>query len=197
MGRVMNSFAVTVVVDGFDLDSEFQNAGIECLTYEVVVSRTGGVTRVDAEIPALSPLDAVVQLQSDLRSINVSVVRLDPDLVSVSEIAERCDVSRESARLWSAGKRRKGFPTPYTVVGSTPLWHWADVSSWLLSEGLEAGESMPIPSSIVEALNGTYTQLRNARREGWMLPTTAPVAHIGQRLVRHSRGWHPVEAVSA
>jgi len=192
----MDVYSVTAVVDGFDLDSEFQNAGIECLSYELVVSRTAGVTRVDAEIPALAPLDAVLQLMSDLRSINVTVVRLDPDLVSVPEIAERCAISREAARLWATGKRRAGFPAPYATVGTTSLWFWADVCEWLATAGLEI-EDRPVPSSIVEAINGALAHIRHARRDGWLQPTSAPVAHIAQRQVRHSTGWRKVDAIPA
>ncbi len=193
----MNTYLVTAIVDGFDLDSEFQNTGIDCLDYEVVVSRTGGVTRIDAEIPAPAPLDAIVQLVNDLRTINVSVVRFDPMLVSVPEIAERCQISRETARLWATGKRRAGFPAPYTVIGSTAVWFWSDVCDWVTAEGREVDECTPVPSSIVEAMNGALAHMRHARREGWLQPTSAPVAHISQRRIRHSQGWRDAEAISA
>lgn len=193
----MNTYSVTVVVDGFDMDSEFQNAGLECLNYEAVVSRTAGVTRIDADIPSAGPVDALMQLMSDLRSINVTVVRFDPVLVSVPEIAERCDVSRETARLWATGKRRGDFPPPYTVVGSTSLWFWADVSEWAEASGVVADGCAAVPSSVIEAMNGALAHMRNARNEGWLQPASAPLAHIAQRQARHTQGWRNVEAIPA
>ena len=194
----MDAYTVCVVVDGFDMDSEFQNASLECLNYEVAVSCTGGVTRVDADIEAASALDAVLQILADLKSINVTAVRLDPGLVSIPEIADRCDVSRETARLWTMGKRRTGFPSSYTVVGTTPLWFWADVDEWIRSEGIEANMCAAVPADIIEAMNGALAHVRNSRKSGWLMPTVAPVAHIAQRQVRHFGGWRSVtEAISA
>ena len=193
----MNTYEVTVVVDGFDMESEFQNANIECLSYDTVASRTGSVTRIDADIDAPTAVDAVMQLIADLRSINVTVVRIDPVLVSVPEIADRADISRETARLWATGKRRTGFPRQYTVVGVTGLWFWADVHAWMTSEGIHVETPTPVPSNVVEALNGAMAEVRSAREEGWMLPTSAPVAHIAQRQIRHAKGWRTVQVASA
>ncbi|MBN7792444.1 helix-turn-helix transcriptional regulator [Microbacterium esteraromaticum] len=194
----MENYALCVVVNGFDLDDEFQNAGLECLSYDAIVSRTGGVTRIDADVPALSALDALMQLIADLRSINVTVVRVDPDLVDVSEIAERLGVTRESARLWSTGARRKDFPQHYAVVGATRVWFWADVHEWALQNRIAAGDA-PLASNAVEALNGAMAHSRSKHLEGWLTPAVAPVAHIAQRQTRHPQGWQsvPAQAVPA
>lgn len=194
----MGIYDLTVVVDGFDMDSEFQNAGLDCLSYEAAVSRTGGVTRVDASVTAPSAIDAIMQLLSDLRSINVNVIRVDPTLVSVSEIAERCDVSRETARLWAKGQRRRDFPAPYCVTESSSLWFWSDVQAWAVQHGMLEEHSSTVPSNIVEAMNGAFAYARNRHREGWLKPVAAPVAHIAQKKVQHVHGgWRLVGAKTA
>lgn len=187
----MNIYAVTAVVDGFDMDSEFQNAGIDCLDYVAVASRTGGVTRIDVEVEAPTPVDAMMRIMTDLRSINVTVIRFDPGLVTVPEIAERCNTSRETARLWATGKRRGDFPKPYAVVGSTPVWFWSEVWSWASQRGRSMeGQCAPVPSEIVEAMNGALAQVRYGRKDGWLKPTSAPVVSLTQRrATRNSRGW--------
>lgn len=192
----MESYALCVVVKGFDLDDEFQNAGLECLSYDAIVSRTGGVTRIDADIQAPSDIDALMQLISDLRSINVTVVRIDPDLVDVPEIAERLDVSRETARLWTTGARRSGFPDHYAIAGSTRLWFWADVHEWA-ARNREVSSDEPLASNAVEALNGAMAHLRAKHIDGWLTPSVSPVAHIAQRQTKHLQGWHTVPAVKA
>lgn len=193
----MEQYSLSLVVKGLDLDDEFQNAGLECLSYDVVASRTGGVTRVDADLQAASAIDALLQVISDLRTVNVTVVRVDPDLVDVPEIAERLNVSRETARLWTTGARRKGFPEHYCMVGSSRLWFWADVHDWASAASVIDGDDAPLPSNALEALNGAMAHLRSANQEGWLMPNSAPVAHIAQRQVRHQQGWRTVKAESA
>lgn len=189
----MDSYALCVIVNGFDLDDEYQNAGLECLSYDALVSRTGGVTRVDADVAAPSAIDALLQLINDLRTINVTVVRVDPDLVDVPEIAERLGVTRESARLWATGARRSGFPSHYAVVGSTRLWFWADVQEWASRNGLVEPEGV-LAANALEALNGAMAHLRSKHLEGWLQPVSAPVAHIAQRQAKHRGGWQTVPA---
>lgn len=197
----MGHFELSVIVDGFDLDSEFQNAGLECLSYEVLVSRSNGVTTLDVEMQSASALDAVLQVVADLRTINTTVIRIDPMLVSVPELSERLSVSRETVRLWANGQRRSRFPRPYTSVGATALWFWSDVHAWLSRQKLTPSTPEPIPSSIVEAINGALAHRRNARTEGWLTPSVSPLVHLAQRhrATRPSStgGWRDVESVSA
>lgn len=196
--RGMGTYAVTVVVDGFDLDSEFHNMGLDCLSYEATASRTSGVTYIDAEIPAQSAVDAVQQLIADLKSINVVVVRIDPGLVSISEIAERFDVSRETVRLWANGQRRSGFPAPYTAVAASSLWSWSDVAAWAESEGLEHDEASPVPFDVIEALNGALAHVRASRKDDeWLMPISPPIAHLQPRRPLVRSGWETVPRRSA
>ncbi len=70
----------------------------------------------------------------------VTVVGVHDELVSVADIAGRCEVAAEAVRLWAAGKRRanlRPFPSPRQVVGSAAggkqmsLYAWRDVVSWV------------------------------------------------------------------
>ena len=69
-----------------------------------------------------------------------SVAEAFDELVSISDIAARCEVAAEAVRLWAAGKRRTSirvFPAPRQVVGagsggkSMSLYAWRDVLSWV------------------------------------------------------------------
>lgn len=197
----MNTYAVSVIVEGFDMDSEYQNAGLECLSYDAIVSSTAGLTIVDADVDAASEVDAILQLISDLRSLNVTVVRLDAMLVSVSEVADRTGVSRETARLWATGQRRDGFPAPFTVVGSSLYWAWSDVVEWATSEGIACEGATPVSYVVVESFNGAFAQVRASQsREGWLEPKMpAPLAHLQQRIGRSKpiHGWQSIEPRSA
>lgn len=70
----------------------------------------------------------------------VHVVEVHDELVSIADIAARCDVAPEAVRLWAAGRRRtasRPFPAPRGVVGTgsggkgMSIYSWADVVSWV------------------------------------------------------------------
>jgi hypothetical protein len=87
--------------------------------------------------------DYIEQVASVARSIREvfpeSRVRgVDPDLVGITDIANRVDVTREAVRLWAKGERGPGgFPAPVSSISrgdkgaSTLIWEWYEVSEWL------------------------------------------------------------------
>lgn len=167
----MTFYGFTLVVDGLDLDDEYQNAGLECLNCEVLASRSSGRTTLDFEIEAPSPAEAVLRAVNGCRSVNVTVLRIDLDLVGISDIAERADASRETARLWSTGERRAGFPEYFTSVGDSKVWVWSDVHSWLLKNGARFDDWfswIPIPKDVIEGMNGAFAHQRERKNEGWI-----------------------------
>jgi len=197
----MTEYSISATALGLDLDDEFQNAGLECLNYPVLVASSGGVVTVDADIVAPSPIDAFLQLTKDLRSVNVTVNRIDPGLVGLSDIADNLDVARETVRLWAAGKRRSNFPPHFSMIGNSRVWFWSDVDEWARAQGLlDEDEPTPVPSDVIEALNGALAHVRASTHEGWLKPANpAPVVHIQQRrnardhvTSRRSTGWNEV-----
>ena len=185
----MEIYSVVAVVENFDLDDEAQLAGLDCLSYPALAGRTGGVTTIDGEVAADSPISALTQFMSDLRQAGVSVKRFDLDMVSVSEIALRLDVSRETVRLWTQGKRRSGFPEAFTVAGETTLWRWSDVHPWVMTQGIQVDDLLPIPGDIVDPYNGALAQVRATSDEGWFTATTQPQRPISP--LDHTRQGRP------
>lgn len=179
----MEIYSVVAVVE-LDLTNEAHLAGLDCLSYPALAGRTGGITTVDAEVSADSPISAVTQLMSDLRHIGVPVSRLELDLVSISEIALRLDASRETVRLWTQGKRRAGFPAAFAAAGETMLWRWSDVHVWLVDQSIPVDDLTPLPSDIVDAFNGALAQVRATRNDGWFEATTRPqrpIVHLDHK----------------
>ncbi len=178
LGKIL-MYAFSIVVEGFDLDSEDQNAAIEYLPYDVLASRSGGVTSLDVECEALSASDAVMRAYDDLTKIGAWPVRIDLDLVGLSDISERIGSNRETVRLWSTGARRSDFPVHFAAVGGSRVWAWAEVHNWLLASSI-AIDSMfdwePIPVDVVEAFNGAFAQNRDQSNEGWIAPAVPSVA---------------------
>jgi hypothetical protein len=84
-------------------------------------------------------IDAARTIETHLP--NATVIRVDEQLVAVSDIADRVGMSSEGVRLWTAGKRRNRgapFPAPRGQVsqGRTlmKVWAWADVLCWLRAQ---------------------------------------------------------------
>ena len=79
-------------------------------------------------------------------------VRVDPDLVTASDIASRVGVSREAVRKWTCNARSP-FPIPFDNVNSDAqnLWRWVDIVPWLLeAKGIDIEEDLPTPAAIAE-----------------------------------------------
>jgi hypothetical protein len=87
---------------------------------KAVLSEAGAVTTVRATLRASGPAAAVSALvKSVTKAVPTAIpLRVDQDLVSVRDIAQRVGRTRESVRLLVDGKRGPGnFPPPIGVVG--------------------------------------------------------------------------------
>lgn len=151
----MDTYAITAILnDGF-LDADTASVALATLKYPAILGESGGLASVYADVTAPTADDALNRLIDDLSHLNLQILRIDPDLISISEIAERIEVSRESVRLWTVNKRREGFPLPYTSAGGSLLWMWGDVFSWAKIRSLvSTGENLPLPSSVITIANG-------------------------------------------
>jgi hypothetical protein len=129
----------------------FEGLGPACLDAvstalaAAVLSEAGGVTTVRAKVRAPGPAAAVSQLVERVtKAVPAAVpLRVDPDLVSVSDIARRVGRTRESVRLLIDGKRGPGsFPAPLGVVGEgIKVWPWSVVLEWFDKVlGVDLGE---------------------------------------------------------
>jgi hypothetical protein len=126
-------FNVAVVVEGVDLTDQTLEAVFASLPDAVPAT-------IDSTVIISSPIeahDAGAAARSLVAALRVVLpravpVRLDQDLVSISDIARRTERTRESVRLLVEGKRGPGsFPAAIGVVGdSIRIWPWAVVADW-------------------------------------------------------------------
>lgn len=155
----MDTYAITVTLNGDSLDEDNVSVALAALKYPAILGKSGALTSVYADVTAATADDALNRLIDDLSCLSVQIIRIDPELVSISEIAERIEVSRESVRLWTVNKRRDGFPLPYTSAGGSLLWTWSDVFSWANAHSLiSVIENLPLPSSVIAVANGQLAQ---------------------------------------
>jgi hypothetical protein len=132
---MMTDYEFTLVIRG-DLTSEetareLFEKGCDDATFGVI----DGVGYGEFIREATSFADAVLTAIHQVESVNdLKIRRVEPDdIVTMAEIADRLDRTRESVRLLIAGKRgRGGFPAPISHGRDRGrLWRWADVSAWI------------------------------------------------------------------
>ncbi|HVS34327.1 MAG TPA: hypothetical protein VMS17_02030 [Gemmataceae bacterium] len=102
---------------------------------DALIGQRDGVVYADFCREADSFRVAVISAIRDVESAvaGAHVVHVEPDeLVSMSEIARRLQMTREGVRKRVAGTRGPGnFPPPTGgQTGRSPLWRWTDVLRW-------------------------------------------------------------------
>lgn len=108
--------------------------------------------------------------------------RVDEDLVTATEIAERSGLSREMVRLLASGRRGPGgFPQHRMSVGGGtrgPLraWAWAEVAAWLAEHyELRQEHLLPTPAQTA-ALNAHLLRVDQRFDQDYREAVTARVS---------------------
>ncbi|MER5751002.1 hypothetical protein [Streptomyces sp. NPDC002088] len=127
------------VVDGIDVDDDVA-VGIIFDEFDGLLTRHRGKHLLDVAQEGDSAIDAAHRLVMRLRAElpKMRLLRLDPDLVGVPDIAERTGRTRQNVLQWATGDRRSGthaFPEPEGTVGRSLVWRWAEVAAWLTAVG--------------------------------------------------------------
>jgi hypothetical protein len=106
------------------------------------------------------------------------VARLDQDLVSIPDIADRTDRTRESVRLLVDGKRGPGgFPAPIgTVGGSIRIWPWAVVLDWLSQQLRQDLGERAVPPDVAAAVDARLAKVARPERRSLARVAPAPCA---------------------
>jgi hypothetical protein len=164
-GAIMLEYGFAVRVVGLDLTNEVQIESLDNELITIIPSVSDGIQSLDVVVEAPSPKAAWQAFEHylDEHAPEISIRRVDLDLVTLAEIAERLNVSRETVRLWSKGARRENFPTSFATAGSTLLWTWADVTTWAAPDNT----FVPLPTQFVERINGLLARQSLMRADGW------------------------------
>jgi predicted DNA-binding transcriptional regulator AlpA len=129
-----------LVVDGVSVDDDGAVAIITD-TFDGLLSSNRGLHRLAVAGEGTNAADALQnllrQFASDLPALRI--LRQDPDLVGVSDIAERTGHSRQNVQQWVTGERNaeRPFPAPEGTAGRSFVWRWADINEWLKPLGLD------------------------------------------------------------
>lgn len=98
---------------------------------DAVCTSHANLTVATVLVEGLTALQAGIAAANALRSCALNPTRSYPDLVTVTDIAERASVTRQAVAHWVRGVRHdNSFPPPVNLV-SGGVWLWHDVDSWL------------------------------------------------------------------
>ncbi|HEV7761355.1 MAG TPA: hypothetical protein VGO78_20260 [Acidimicrobiales bacterium] len=142
----MRTFRLNIVFSGIDLDDDDVFGALA--EFPDVVWRTQA--RLAFAIATVQATTALEAAELVTRQVTDAVptarpVKLDPDLVSIPDIANRIGVTREAVRNWANGARQANFPVPKGIVGDgIKVWTWADVNGWL-RRNLNLGDPETFP----------------------------------------------------
>ena len=169
-------YEFSVQVTGLDIENKSQLKQLKNENITIVPFASDDLTMLGVEMTANSPESAFSEFKAFLNEYasDIKIKRVDLDLVSLSQIAERLDVTREAVRLWAIGQRRKDFPEPFTSAGQSLLWAWSDVFNWLTKEEVK-NDPLPLPINLIERSNGVYARDRITAELGWLSSSTTTV----------------------
>lgn len=152
------TYTVSVVCQGVALTDDVLERLFSRLGDVVPAERDGALFITAPVENAPDDLAAAMFLVAEIQQAlpQAIVLRMDQDLVSVSDIAGRTGRSRESVRLLVDGKRGPGgFPPPVGAVGDgIRIWPWATVLTWfrdVLGENLDEEGVAPETAATVDA----------------------------------------------
>jgi hypothetical protein len=158
----MSEHEFSLVIEGDLSDERVVRALFEAGCDDATFGVMDGVGYGDfiREAPSFSSalLSAVRQVES-VPSLRVRRVEPD-DIVTMAEIAERLDRTRESVRLLIAGRRGPGgFPPPISHGRERGrLWRWSDVVDWLEKLEPEQREAAHFISAVNAALELRHSE---------------------------------------
>jgi hypothetical protein len=165
----MKTHEFTIIATGLDPYEEgFEDRFFEAGCDDATLGFQRGLIIADfaREAPTLSR--AILTAMEDVRAAGASIERIEPDyLVSLSEIAERSQLSRQAISLYAKGERGSGFPPPSAkVMSGHPLWDWCAVASWLHDKALIDRETV-VAARIIKEVNAAVAAA-HVPRDGLM-----------------------------
>jgi predicted DNA-binding transcriptional regulator AlpA len=142
----MAEFEFLFVVDGVSIDDD-QDTAILAGAFDGVLSDSRGRLRYAVSGTGTDSVDAADRLVSRLSAAlpGLRVLRLDSDLVGISDIAQRTGHTRQNVLQWVNGERNgnQRFPAPEGTAGRSLIWRWGDVNDWLTPLGIGDGAIRP------------------------------------------------------
>lgn len=159
----MKTFGFAIIASGYDPEGDYETPLFEAGCDDATVSVQKGLLIIEFDREAVSFSRAVASACQNVKAAGLCIERVEPDhLVTLAEIADRANLSRQAVTLFAKGDRGSGFPAPAAKVTSKhPLWDWGDVAGWLQERGHVSRETV-VEAKVVKEANAHLTALEVA-----------------------------------
>ncbi|HVA10383.1 MAG TPA: DUF4287 domain-containing protein [Acidimicrobiales bacterium] len=128
------------VVDGVSVEDD-SFVGIITEHFDGLLSWNRGLHRLAISGTGADAMGACLGLVTEIQALipGMRILRLDPDLVGIPDIAERTGHTRQNVQQWVNGERNadRPFPPPEGSAGRSLVWRWHEVNEWLRPLGLD------------------------------------------------------------
>jgi hypothetical protein len=169
----MKTHEFTIIASGLDPEADdFEDRLFEAGCGDATIAFQKGLIILEFARDAESFSHAITSAFDDVQKAGAKVERFEPDyLVSLSDIAERCNLTRGAiSHYWKGERGDKSFPLPVVrVTSDSPLWDWVDVSRWMHKHNKLPAETVLEARMVREANYITRLQ-------------AAPIGHFGRHL---------------
>ena len=166
----MGTYALSLVIDRELTDDEISR--VLGRFPDVACASVGGLHTIDSPVSGSGQKTAALVFIGALQMhIGCRVLRVDPELVSIPDIAERTGWDCEPVRQMADGTRGpSGFPAPVGIVGDgIRVWEWAHVFEWGNSNtwGGDGSVVTPVPvgSQVAAQINASLSKPPRSGRE--------------------------------
>ena len=152
----MKKFEFTIIASGLDPEApDFENRFFEAGCDDAIIAFVKGRIVIEFEREAKNFSHALAGAIQDVRQAGATPEHIEPDyLVSLSDIAERCNLSKAAISLYAKGARGRSFPAPIVrLTTDSPLWDWVQVSSWMYREGKALTLETVVEAKVVRDAN--------------------------------------------
>src|SRR5229473_2441913 len=130
----MKTYEFTIIASGLDPDApDFEDRFFEANCDDATIIVVKGKIVLEFHREARNFSHALASAIQDVTRAGAIVEHIEPDyLVSLSDIAERCSLSRSALSLFAKGERGERFPSPIArITSESPLWDWVHVARWM------------------------------------------------------------------
>jgi transcriptional regulator with XRE-family HTH domain len=169
----MKNYVFTIIASGLDPQADdFENRFFEAGCDDATIAFQKGLIILEFARDAENFSHAIVSAFEAVQKAGAKIERFEPDyLVSLSDIADRCNLSRTMISMYCKGERGdKAFPSPIArVTSDSPLYDWVDVSRWMHKHDKVSAE--------------TVLEARMVREANYIARLqSAPIGHFGKQL---------------
>jgi hypothetical protein len=130
----MSIYNFTIIASGVDHNADdFEDKFFQAGCDDATISVQKGAIILEFSREERSFPRALLSAFLSVQKAGAKVVHFEPDhLVSLTDIANRSELSKAAISLFANGQRGKDFPAPIAkVTTDSPLWDWVAVARWM------------------------------------------------------------------